>query len=305
MTIIILLILAILGLEIYVYFSLIGKKDSLFHEVNDLKNEIISLELENNSLTIKNEETKKSIDAVNAEYKEKRKIEIDFELDNYAKEKELEKQELETKLNESYEELLGNIQAQADVEIFKINELKTEELRLKDNVAAAIAAAKREKEIKEKSNFYKIQLSKEDIEEIDIIQESLKHIKRKNNSEAIQKIIWKIYYEKPVNDLLNRILKPSEDCGIYKITDPESGLCYIGQSVNLRNRLKQHIKAGLDINSSNNKLYTTMKETGPENFTYEVLEICDRQSLNKQERYWIDFYQSNTWGLNTLKGVNN
>ena len=50
-----------------------------------------------------------------------------------------------------------------------------------------------------------------------------------------------------------------EKIEIAKITNKENGMCYIGQSVNLADRLRAHIKAGLGIDSSNNKLYTAMK----------------------------------------------
>ena len=91
--------------------------------------------------------------------------------------------------------------------------------------------------------------------------------------------------------------------GIYKITNIDNGKCYIGQSVDIRTRFRDHIKAGLGINASNNKFYTDMKEIGPEHFMYEIIEKCPREKLNERERYWIDFFQSADYGFNTLKGV--
>ena len=61
-------------------------------------------------------------------------------------------------------------------------------------------------------------------------------------------------------DLLGRITPTGKDhIGIYKITNLETGQCYIGQSLNIRNRLRDHIKAGLGISSSNNRFYTELK----------------------------------------------
>ena len=90
--------------------------------------------------------------------------------------------------------------------------------------------------------------------------------------------------------------------GIYRITNKINGKSYIGQSVDLRNRLRDHIKAGLGIASSNNRFYTEMKNEGPEAFMYEILEECDRSQLNEKERFWINFYSSTNWGYNVMQG---
>jgi len=39
------------------------------------------------------------------------------------------------------------------------------------------------------------------------------------------------------------------------------------------------------------------------NFTFELLEACPKELLNEKERFWINMYQSNIYGLNTMKGI--
>jgi len=39
-----------------------------------------------------------------------------------------------------------------------------------------------------------------------------------------------------------------------------------------------------------NKLYTVMYEIGPENFTFELLEKCEKEKLNEREQFWINYY---------------
>lgn len=102
--------------------------------------------------------------------------------------------------------------------------------------------------------------------------------------------------------MIGRILPLDSSIGIYRITNMENQMCYIGQSVDLRERLKTHIKAGLGINATNNKLYTAMQEYGVENFTYEIMENCERNQLNDREKFWIEYYQSNSYGLNSTGG---
>ena len=45
-----------------------------------------------------------------------------------------------------------------------------------------------------------------------------------------------------------------------------------------------------------------MKEFGPEQFMYEVIEECDRSKLNERERFWIDFFKGAEYGYNATQG---
>lgn len=175
---------------------------------------------------------------------------------------------------------------------------------LKEKVKAAIELDKRNMLKESEKDYYKIKILDQDKEDIQLLQEVAKKLNK--DPEPINKIIWELYYKKPTMDLLGRLTPTGQThCGIYKITNLKTNQCYIGQSVDLRNRLRDHIKAGLGISSSNNKFYTEMKTIGPESFMYEIIEKCDRSQLNEREKYWINFYQSIDWGYNTLQGNKN
>ena len=88
----------------------------------------------------------------------------------------------------------------------------------------------------------------------------------------------------------------------YKITNLKNQKVYIGQAANLADRWKDHIKAGLGIDTPSNMLYTAMIKDGVENFTFEVLEECERSALNDRETYYIEFYRSQEHGYNMTKG---
>lgn len=91
--------------------------------------------------------------------------------------------------------------------------------------------------------------------------------------------------------------------GIYKITSNDTGKCYIGQSIDIENRWLQHIcTAKYEID--NNKFYNAIRKYGYENFTYEVIEECDKaqEVLDDRERYWIEYYNSYYDGYNSTKG---
>ena len=121
-----------------------------------------------------------------------------------------------------------------------------------------------------------------------------------HNAEPLNKVIWKVYYEKSYTDLIGRLglSTTSPTTSIYKITNIESQMSYVGQAVNIADRWRQHIKRGVGADApTNNKLYPAMKKYGPEAFTFEIVEICERQKLDAQEDYWQEFYKSKEFGF--------
>jgi len=46
--------------------------------------------------------------------------------------------------------------------------------------------------------------------------------------EALNKVIWKVYYEKPYTDLIGRVIGTGVKTGIYKITNTINQMCYVG-----------------------------------------------------------------------------
>lgn len=189
----------------------------------------------------------------------------------------------------------------------KINEQQQELLQItkklkqaKEKQSAIINLLKREEEKQDNINFYTLQLSNEDLREINKLREVVPYLR---NVEPLNKVIWKSYYEKPFTDLVGRLIGSKVVCGIYKITNLENQKVYIGQSVNIKERLRTHIKRGLGAETpTRNKLYTVMNKVGVENFSYEIIEECPREQLNEKECYWIDYFESQNFGYNETKG---
>lgn len=84
--------------------------------------------------------------------------------------------------------------------------------------------------------------------------------------------------------------------GIYKITSP-SGKIYIGQSQNIGRRFITYKTNGSCFQPV---LKNSLKKHGYDNHKFEIVEICDIESLNKRERYWQDYYDA----CNPKKGLN-
>lgn len=179
---------------------------------------------------------------------------------------------------------------------------KTAELNaLTAMVSAAIEANKRAEEMRSKQDFYKLQISDEDIAEIQVLRTVELKLR---NPEPLNKVIYKYYYENAYNALVGRLFGQNKDiCGIYKITNIQNQMCYIGQSNSVRERFRQHIKRGVGAETpTKNKLYPALKSIGVENFTFELLEECSQEELNEREQFWISFYQSQEYGYNATKG---
>ena len=214
-------------------------------------------------------------------------------------------QELIQKYNilcEEQEERLGEVSRD-----FLLEWRKTSEKLLNDKNAlaaqieeeratlnAAIDAAKRAQLEQIKKDYYKIMLdsaAQEDIEHLRSIEPLL------TRPESLNKIIWKVYYEKPVSDMIGRVVGDTTKTGIYKITHCASEMAYVGQAVDIASRWRQHIKRGLGAETpTQNKLYPAMKKFGPEAFMFEILEECDRNKLDEREDYWQDFYRVKEFG---------
>ena len=173
--------------------------------------------------------------------------------------------------------------------------------RLEYDVRLAQELARREEERKIEDQFYRIILSKEDLQEVQNLRSVGAQLR---NTLPLNKIIWECYYKQPTSALISRVVGANTKCGIYRITNTLNGRCYIGQSVNIADRFRAHIKCGLGIDAPHNKLYTTMQSSGVENFTFEIIEECSRESLNEREKFWIAYYQSDSVGLNSTKGNN-
>lgn len=169
-----------------------------------------------------------------------------------------------------------------------------ETLKLSINAATNLQkeAAKEENYIE----FHSLSLDDQSLFEINKLREAIRGISPLAEL-AINKVIWKIYLEKPYTDLVGRVLGIGIRTGIYKITNTKNQMCYVGQAVNIAERWKQHIKRAIGAEPiTNNKLYPAMKKFGVENFTFEVIEECPQEKLNQREDYWQNFYNAKEYG---------
>lgn len=201
---------------------------------------------------------------------------------------------------ETLSDMVTNVMSEYGIKSKELEEVlvKLEEAHAKAD--AAVKANKRAEMEKQQKDFYRIQLSPEDLEEIKRLREVEQYLRQK---EPLNKVIYKCYYEKPLTSMIGRVLGNRKITGIYKITNLDNGMCYVGQSVDVADRWRQHVKRGVGAEPvTQNKLYPAMKSIGVENFMFELIEECKGNELTPREKYWTDFYQAQTYGYTVKKG---
>ena len=85
--------------------------------------------------------------------------------------------------------------------------------------------------------------------------------------------------------------------GIYKFTNKVDGLTYIGQSVDIENRKKRHlriVKNSVIPNNEDSYFHRALKKYGESGFTFSILETFsfeeiknNKDLLNNAEKRWI------------------
>lgn len=209
------------------------------------------------------------------------------------------KEKKENKLKE-FDDIVNFLQTQ---EASMKNEIEQLKLILEDyrtKRAAINEEILRQKQLEEQQDFYRIQLDPNEIGDIEILRNTAARLQR---PEIINKIIWSGYYQKPLAELRKRLLPNGDISGIYKITRLKTKEIYIGQSTSLDKRWQEHTKSALGVGTlASSQLHRVMALDGPENFTFEVLEETPKDKLRERESYYIDFYDSKNYGLNTIKG---
>ena len=168
--------------------------------------------------------------------------------------------------------------------------------KIKEDRLLAIEAVRKEKQISNEKENYSLILSDSELADIQILNNLKKSL---SQPRILSMLIWNQYYQPLAKKKFAEILGSKTICGIYKITNQQTGECYIGQSVDVDKRFKEHLKCGLGIDTPiGNKLYKAMNQYGIQNFTFELIREADKKDLDKLEQYYISLYQADKYGYN-------
>ena len=160
---------------------------------------------------------------------------------------------------------------------------------------------RREEEKKTERNKYHIIIKEDDLQDIKKFKQFSSELK---NPRPLMQYVYKEYYEKPFKQMANRVVGQEDKIGIYKITNELNQKCYIGQTKQgFKKRWAIHVRTGLKASNNNSSaIHEAMWTDGLENFSFEILSVCEKESLNQKEKEYITFYKSNEWGYNLTKG---
>lgn len=97
--------------------------------------------------------------------------------------------------------------------------------------------------------------------------------------------------------------------GIYKYQNKINNHIYIGQSINIEQRQKNHIYSSYNKQASdyNSQFHKAIRKYGIENFDFTILieitkEEYSQELLNSLEKFYINFYDSYKNGYNATPG---
>lgn len=232
------------------------------------------------------------IDSAGAEYEKRKRLLIDASVVQYRK---LKIDEANSQLEQkqfyinSLEEQINKVQ----------NELEEERTKR----AAINEEIRRQREVEEQQDFYRIQLDPNDKDDVEILRSVAPRLR---HPEAINKVIWTGYYQKPLAELRKRLLPNGDVSCVYMATRMKTGEVYVGQTTSFDKRLQEHTRSALGIGTlASSQLHRKMLEDGPENYTWQILEVVPKDKLRERESYYIDFYDSKTYGLNSVTGDKN
>ena len=234
----------------------------------------------------------KEIDSAAAEYEQRKQLIVDNSIDNYREIK-----------NQDFEKFLSDLQRKIDLNQLEYEAIKKDLEEERTKRAAINEEIRRAREVEEQQDFYRIQLDPNDTEDVEILRSVAPRLR---HPDAINKVIWTGYYQKPLAELRKRILVNGDVSGIYKITRLKTNEIYIGQTTSVDKRWQEHVKSALGVGTlASSQLHRARAADGCENFTFELLEVVPKDKLRERESYYIDFYDSKTYGLNSVSGDKN
>ena len=277
----------------------------LWFKREKLQGQIAEAQSEYDTISARKDEIKNSLDDLEEQSKtaaekfyrsarENAQEAFEQEIQNLILNLEQERKEAKQTYLKTTQECALEFQKEINSKQQELTQIQTVLEQERENVNTAVEAAKRRQEMENQQDFYRLVLSQEDISEIKRLREILPYLRDKT---SLNKVIYKVYYEKPLSDMIGRVIGAGQHTGIYKITHINSKKCYVGQAVSLSDRWRQHVKRGVGAEDwTRNKLYPAMYSLGVENFTFEVIEECERSRLNEREDYWQDFFHAKDYG---------
>lgn len=296
-------------------FQLKLEVETLQYQKNDLENDIATQkilidEYNNKLLEVKdkyNQEIQKKTDDLNQYFENQKRLrqeDLDLNFDKLWEEKEkafniryaqAEQEELE-KERKFKQEVQNNIDAARKSQENIIADTQFQQERY-ESLLEPLKKYEMEQQAK---LFYTIQVPDEYKEDINFLITTVSQ--KVQHPDIINKLVWAEYVRPYIEQTFKRV-EIEDKSGIYKLTNIDSGKCYIGKSTNIKKRIIDHFKSSIGIKTiADQAVHHEIWKTGFWNWMIEAICYCDKEKLNEMEKYYINFFKSNTFGYNKTGG---
>ena len=233
--------------------------NQLINEKNNLQKELtynqnLLTDYQDKILTVQNkyrEELNKKTEDLNVYFehqKNTRQSEIDTNFERLWREKEenlntkyikFEREELE-KEHKFKQEVQNNIDAAKKSQ----DNILADTLYQQQRYEALLAPLRQYEMEQQERLFYTIQVPDEYKDDINFLVTTVSQ--KVQHPDIINKLVWAEYVKPYIEGTFKRV-GIEDKPGIYKITNIDSGKCYIGKSTNVKKRITDHFKSSIGI----------------------------------------------------------
>ena len=244
------------------------------------------------------------LDAYFENQKNLRQSEMDIEFERQKQERQTNLDLRMRQMTAQAQEQVNRAEAEAKNEIERWKKAEQDianDIILQEEKYESLLAPLRQYEMEQQERlFYTIQVPDEYKDDINFLIITVSQ--KVQHPDIINKLVWAEYVRPYIEQTFKRVGIKDEP-GIYKITNIESGKCYIGKSTNLKKRITDHFKSSIGIRTiADQAVHHEIWKTGFWNWTIEPIIYCDKDKLNELEKYYIDFFKSNVFGYNKTGG---
>ena len=244
------------------------------------------------------------LDQYFANQKELRQSEMDTEFERQERER---KESLDLRMKDftrQAQERVNQAEVIAQEEIEKLKKAQQEiadvTLHQEERFEALLQPLQQYEKERQERLFYTIQVPDEYKDDIDFLITTVSQ--KVQHPDIINKLVWAEYVKPYIDETFKRV-GIKDETGIYKITNLDSGKCYIGKSTNIKKRLTDHFKSSIGIKTiADQAVHHEIWKTGFWNWSIEPIIYCDKDELNDLEKYYIDFFKSQEFGYNKNSG---
>ena len=324
------IIIGVFAIVIIVLIIKLGKKQEIDKaELNKYQEELVTARANLSTINYNCEqisertrEAERKYYSIIEEYK-KATTQNQEELDNYfARQKEFRQSELDTEFErqererqesldarmrvftEQAQERINKAEENANAEIEKFKQAQQDianvTLHQEERYEALLAPLQQYEKEKQEKLFYTIQVPDEYKQDIDFLLTTVSQ--KVQHPDIINKLVWAEYVKPYIDETFKRV-GITDEPGIYKLTNLDSGKAYIGKSTNIKKRIADHFKSSIGIKTiADQAVHHAILETGFWNWSIEYIIYCDKDELNDLEKYYIDFFKTQDFGYNKNAG---